>query len=269
MALKTKKIGIIGCGNMGGAIVRGLILKGLAKPGDILLNDKDLEKVTRLAKKTGCAGADIASILKKTSILVLAIKPQDFNAFSGQIASGINGHTIVSVMAGVKTRNICQKLGKNVPIARAMPNMAALIGESVTCVAFSALVKEKKRIKDIFSGIGKVVEVKEDVLDAVTALSGSGPAYLFYLADAMIKAGRHIGLDEKTSEELVIQTLYGAAAVLRRSGAKADELIKKVASKGGTTEAALTVFEKKKLHRTVKDAIRAAHRRSKQLSKGA
>ena len=262
------KISIIGCGNMGGAIARGMVEKRIVSAGAILLSDIDNAKAQALAKETGAKVGELEQAVKDSDYLVIAVKPQDSGQILKEISSYIGDQTIVSIMAGVKIKGITEKLGKEVPVVRAMPNMGSFVGEGITCISRSLSVENLEDVKGIFSGIGKVLEVEEEALDAVTALSGSGPAYLFYLASAMISAGKKAGLDEATAKELVIQTLYGSASLLRKAEASAEELIRKVASKGGTTEAALSVFEEKKMKSVIEEAVEKAKKRSEELSRG-
>jgi pyrroline-5-carboxylate reductase len=261
-------IGIIGCGNMAGAIVRGMVRKGIAGKGSILLNDKDISKANALAEETGCRREELHSVAQGSDVLLIAVKPQDSDVLLSEMSADIAGQTVISVMAGVRISQITAKLGKELPVARAMPNMAAFVGESITCVSYNSLVQMREEVKAVFSSIGKVLEVEEGSLDAVTALSGSGPAYLFYLADAMMSAGEKVGLDKATTNELVVQTLYGAAAFMKDSENSPEELIKKVASKGGTTEAALKVFSEMNFKMAVEEAIARAKQRSEELSGG-
>lgn len=262
-------VGIIGCGNMGAAITRGMIAKDILPADSIFLYDKDIEKLERLSGDTGCAKGDLAQMVRGCTYLIIAVKPQDFDALAKVIAPDMVDQTIISVMAGVKTSDITRKLGKGVPVVRAMPNMAAAVSESITCVTCNDASKIDEGIKSVFAGIGKVMEVDESFMDAVTAVSGSGPAYLFYLAEAMIEAGRKLGFGEVAARELVIQTLYGSAVLLRKGEASPSELIKKVASKGGTTEAALNVFNETDMMNIIKNAIVRAKERSEELSGGA
>jgi len=263
------KIGIIGCGNMGSAILRGLLAKNIACADSIVVNDKDTGKAEAAALSSECRHAELSALIKSADYLIIAVKPQDSEVLLKKLSGLIAGQTIISVMAGVKISTITGLLGKKLPVARAMPNMAAAIGESMTCVSFNDLVDEKEEVKKIFSGIGRVVEVEEALLDAVTAVSGSGPAYLFYLADAMISAGEKAGLEPAVAKELVTQTLYGASSLLKNNmDISAGEHISAVASKGGTTEAALSVFEERELKDIIEAAITRAKQRSEELSGG-
>ncbi len=261
-------IGVIGCGNMGSAIVRGMVDKGIFPPGEIYLYDKISKKAEALACETGTHLGDLSQMVRGSEYLLIAVKPQDSEKLFRQIAGDIVDQTIISVMAGVSIKTIAGMIGKEVPIVRAMPNMAAFAGESITCVSLNGGVQRAEEIKKMFTGIGNVLEVEEAHMDAVTALSGSGPAYLFYLAEAMMEAGEEVGLSRDVSEKLVVHALYGAAVLLKEHGESPEELIDKVASEGGTTEAALLVFEKHGLKEIMKDAIYRARERSKELSEG-
>ncbi len=260
-------VGIIGCGNMGSAIVRGMVEKKVLGGDSIFLYDKDIQKSETLAGKTGCALGELSRMVRGSDLLIIAVKPQDSEALFREIASDIADQTVVSVMAGVSIEVITGRLGK-VPVVRAMPNMAAVVSEGVTCIARNDLVKRMEEVKNIFTGIGSVVEIEEKFMDAVTALSGSGPAYLFYLAGSMIEAAVEMGIDERKAEMLVKQTLYGASCLLRGADENPEKLIEKVASRGGTTEAALGVFKEDDLKGIIKTAIKKARERSGELSKG-
>ncbi|MGB2661309.1 MAG: pyrroline-5-carboxylate reductase [Candidatus Omnitrophota bacterium] len=262
------KIGIIGCGNMGGAIVRGMVNKGIVEGKNIYLEDKDINKSASLAKETGALDEDLCFLMSKSDIVIIAVKPQDFDHLSEGIVSEVAGQTFISVMAGINIDTIVKKLGREVPVARAMPNMGAFVAEGVTCLSYNSLVNKKEEVRSVFSGIGEVFEVEEGAMNAVTAVSGSGPAYLFYLADAMISAAEKSGLDKDTAAKLVEQTLLGSTMLLKKSGESPGELISKVASRGGTTEAALSVFDAENLKSIIENAIQKAKERSEELSKG-
>ena len=266
--MKTLKVGIIGAGNMGGAIARGLLAKKIARPGDIFVADKDKKKEASVARELGVKRAPIEKIAKTSDFMIISVKPQDSEEVLEELACHIKYQTIISVMAGVKIKTINSALGSNVPVVRAMPNMPAKIGKGITCVAFNGRVRDKRNVVKIFSGIGEVVETNEGSLDAVTALSGSGPAYLFYFAESLISAGVKAGLKKDLAEKLAIETLYGASSLLKacECGTTA-KLISCVASKGGTTEAALKVFKSEKFKATVERAVARAAARSRELSK--
>ena len=233
------KVGIIGCGNMGGAILKGVIRERVVMPSDIALNDKISSKMAELSSVTGAGEVDLRSVVEEADYLVVAVKPQDSEQLLKEVAGYLSGQTVISIMAGVKINTMMSFLGDKVPVVRAMPNMCAFVNQSITCLAFNPFVREKEKIRSIFSGIGRVIEVEEEQLDAVTAVSGSGPAYLFYFADAMINSAKKVGLKEDLAKDLVIQTLSGAVELLKaEKDLSIEELICSVASKGGTTEAA-------------------------------
>lgn len=262
------KIGIIGCGNMGGALARAMVRKGVAEKKSILLNDKDIRKAACLAKELGAPQKDLWSLLKASDIIIVAVKPQDFNALGVLVRDYADSKTIVSIMAGKSLKDMREAIGKGASLVRTMPNMPAMIGEGVTCLAYKGNVKHLRKVKEIFESVGKVMVVNESYLDAVTAVSGSGPAYLFYLADAMIAAAKAAGLGEKAATELVLHTLHGASALLKHSGEDPGDLMRRVTSKKGTTEAALSIFDKHGFKLTVKKAILKAKKRSQELSAG-
>lgn len=267
MSIISKTIGIIGCGNMGSSIACALVEKGGVLPQEISLYDTVIAKKDVLAEKIGCQKKDLTDLVKSSGILVIAVKPQDFDNLAGKISRNIkDSHILVSIMAGIKTRTIAEKIGKNIAVARAMPNMAAVVRESMTGISYNAKVRNRDEVRAIFTCMGKVIEIEERFMDAVTALSGSAPAYLFYLAYSMMEAGESFGLDEKNVKELVVQTLYGAALLMRDSGSMPKDLIKKVASKGGTTESALLVLEERKVKDAIKEAVAKAKKKAGELS---
>lgn len=266
--MKDLKVTIIGCGNMGSAISQGIVAGKILKPSSVFLYDKISEKAKSLAKKTGCAYKGLPQAINDADILIVAIKPQDFENLFSLISKEIAGKTIASVMAGISIKTIASKVSPKTPIARIMPNIAAFMGESISVLSFNRQVVLKKELNSIFSGIGKVMELKEAFMNKVTAVSGSGPAYLFYLAEAMIEAGKEPGLNEAKVKELVVQTLYGAALMLKETKELPGVLINKVASKGGTTEAALAVFRENDLKSVIKKAVKKAEKRAKELSSG-
>ena len=269
MNVRNLKVGVIGCGNMGRAIIKGLIGENIVSRDSILVNDKCLKKAEEIASRYGCSEAGLAAIAERSDYLMIAVKPQDSDELLRELSGHITSQTVISIMAGVKIKAIIDIIGKDASVARAMPNMAAFFGESITGVSYNPFVEKKDEVRNIFSCIGDVVEVDEDLLDAVTAISGSGPAYFFYFAEAMIEAGVKAGLDKGISSRLVAQTLYGASIILReQEGLSLRELINAIASKGGTTEAALSVFEKRGQAKIVEEAVLAAKRRSEELSKG-
>jgi len=266
------KIGFIGAGNMAQAIISGIINAKVYKPADIFLTDIRSGRVKQLCKqyKTKSAAGN-RELVKAVDVVVLSVKPQNFSQVLDEIRTSINKkHLIISIAAGITTKRIQKTLG-NVPIVRVMPNTPAFIGQGAA--GMFATKKAQAKLKDaerIFSAVGIVEVVKnEKLLDAVTAVSGSGPAYFFLMMEEMVKAGVKLGLKRETAEKLVLQTAKGAGILAAESASKGitpDVLRKNVTSPGGTTEAALKVFAKRNFEKIVNDALAAAAKRSKELS---
>ena len=267
-----KKIGIIGCGNMGEAILRGIISNRLVQPKDIMVSDVDSAKLDSIKKAYKANVTFNNSIVVKSSdAIIMAVKPQDMKAALLDISEFLGKEKIlISIAAGFTIKKIVSIIGKKKPVVRVMPNMPALIKEGFTAISFSKDVgkKEADLAKKVFSCLGETAEVKEKDLDAITAISGSGPAYFFYIVETLIKAGKELGLTQDTARKAAIKTALGSCMLLSRSTEDPSMLRKKVTSKGGTTEAAFKVFNKEGLGRAMRDGIKAAKKRSKELSGG-
>jgi len=260
-----KTIGIIGGGNMGAAII-----KGIAKKFKVAVCEADKKKAACLKKTYKSAILDLSALMKQSDIVIIAVKPQDIDPVLDQMAQGLRAkQLIVSIAAGITTSYIEKKLGGKPKVIRTMPNLPALIGQGVTAIAKGryALAADVRAAVNIFKGVGSTVIVKESQIDAVTAVSGSGPAYVFLFAESLIRSARKLGLDEKTSKELVLQTLSGSADLLKDSKESTDKLRKRVTSKGGTTQAAVEVMIKRHLPKIYEQALKAAKTRAKQLSR--
>ena len=265
-----KKIGIIGCGNMGEAILSRLS-NILEKSVSIMVSEFDAKRREEIQSKYKIiVEVDNNEVVKFADVIILAVKPKDLEPIlKGEVCCGVSKKKLlISIAAGVTTKHIERIVGKDVPVIRAMPNMAAAIGESISSISAgsSAGPEDMKLAREIFLTIGDVVEINEDLVDAVTAISGSGPAYFFYLIESLIEAGRAAGLKEETAKKLVIKTALGSAKLLEALKEDPGLLRSKVTSKGGTTEAAIKVFESKKMKSIIIDAIAAAKARSKELS---
>ena len=254
-------IGIIGAGNMGKAIA--VRLKDL-----LIISDTDPKKLraikNRSAETTDCN----VELVKRSDTVILAVKPQSIKEVLLEIKPYIKNKLVISIAAGVTTNAIERILGK-ARVIRVMPNMPSMVGKGISAVSRGRFSKSRdiNVARKIFSKVGEVVVVKEDKLDAVTALSGSGPAYYFLFTDLLEKAGVSIGLNKDLAKKLALATFFGSAEVAKASKLSMEEFVQKVASKGGTTEAALKIFKKKALERTIKEALISAFNRSKALSK--
>ena len=266
------KIGFIGGGNMAEALIKGVITAGVYSSDNILVSDVKLERLTFLAKRYQVQTVDTnASLAKKADILVLSVKPQNIK----EVLQGIKGELkkdilVISIAAGVRIANIAVELG-DVAIVRVMPNTPALIGEGASALFANNKAKTMLEMaQSIFSAVGEYVVVNnEDLLDAVTAVSGSGPAYYFLLMEEMIKTAGKLGLPADVAKKLVLQTAKGAsllAAEADKAGETVEQLRQKVTSPGGTTEAALKVMEDGHIGLLIQQAITRAQQRSRELS---
>lgn len=249
----NKKIAIIGFGNMGKAFYTGLIENKLAKKNNFYLSN------TSISNKIAVSNAEI---------VIFAIKPQILVKNIIELKFLLNSKLIISIAAGIQTNTIEKILGKNSKIVRVMPNICVKVGESMSCWVKNKNVDSNQIevVKKILCCVGKEIELKdENLLDQVTAVSGSGPAYFFYLTELLEKAAFKIGLSKKISTQLAKQTIIGSAKLLEFSNIRADELKKNVISKGGTTEKALEYFYKNKLDNIFIAGIFEAYKKALKL----
>ncbi|AMW98942.1 pyrroline-5-carboxylate reductase [Rummeliibacillus stabekisii] len=259
-----------GVGAMAEAIIQGFVKEGVVPPRNMyVMNKSDKEKLQKIAHKYGVQiVCEDRAILAKADLLILAMKPKDIQGAMENLFPylGVNT-TVLSVAAGVSMQSIEEKLGKR-PIVRVMPNTSASIGMSASGIAFNHLVTDSQ--KDVFIGmleaIGLVIEVEEDELHAVTALSGSGPAYLYYLVEAFEQAGMKFGLSQKTVRNLAVQTIAGAAEMLKQTNEEPSELRRKVTSPGGTTEAGIKALEEHDFKEIIMACVQNAEAKSRELS---
>lgn len=269
----SNTIGFIGGGQMGEALIRGIIQSGLYQANEISVAEPSQERRDYMTKTYAIKGTpDSTSLWQECATIILAVKPQIMAivlAASKELAGP--EHLIVSIAAGLPLSFYEQGLGRDdCKIIRVMPNTPALVLEGASALSGNKNVtqEELQRCEDIFNKIGKAVILDEHLLDAVTGLSGSGPAYVFTFADAMIDAGIKAGLPRPTAETLTLQTILGSVKLLMESGKHPAELRAMVTSPGGTTIAAQHVLERGAMKGIVMDAIEAAVNRSKELGKG-
>jgi len=263
------KIGIIGCGNMGRALINGLIAQRFTGKRNIFCSDRDKKKLKSVRLKFGVSALGTNSaLIKKSNVIILALKPQDVGRVCRDAVSSLRGKTVISICAGITTKTLEGYLGK-VSLVRVMPNMPAQIcqGISVMTPGKYATLKDRNEAKAIFSCVGEVVEVKEKLMDAVTAIGGSGPAYFFYLVENLIYTAKKLGISQSLAETLAIKTALGSAMLMDASGKSPQVLRKCVTSKGGTTAAAFKVLKKRAFGNILQQACYAAAKRSKQLQK--
>jgi|HigsolmetaGSP12D_1036236.scaffolds.fasta_scaffold00566_8 pyrroline-5-carboxylate reductase len=273
--LNRARIAFYGAGAMAEAIVRGLIEGGVASPGRItVMNRHNADRLEELRSRYGVAAAfDPAareSALSQADIIVLAMKPKDAAAALKALRPLLkDDQLIVSVIAGLSIATMQRLLGRPQPIARTMPNTSSTIGLGAAGISFSASVPPAGREQTlaIFGAIGLTAVVDESQLDAVTAVSGSGPAYLYYMMEAMIEAGVSLGLPPDIARELTVQTVRGAAEMVRRTGEDPAGLRRKVTSPNGTTQAALEVLERLRFREAVGSAMSRCAERSGELGR--
>jgi len=259
------KLGIIGGGNMGEAIIANSLKSFL-----VSVAEKDLSRQQYLQKKYRLKSRDIKTLAQKSDIVVLAMKPQDIDQVLGELKKYLSSEKlIVSIAAGITTKYIEKKLKPKTRVLRTMPNMPAMVAKGITaiCQGKHAGTADVKSARNIFNNLGLTVVVKEDLIDAITAVSGSGPAYVFLFMEYLMKAARSLGLNEALARELVIETFSGSVHLLKEKKLDPAVLRVKVTSKGGTTQAAMDVFAEKHLEQIIESALSAAKNRAKELAK--
>ena len=266
-----KSIGFIGAGNMAQAIIKGILEKNIFSASHVFTSDINKEKLDSFAKHFGISVIqDNKELVKKSDIIVFSIKPQTSAEVLNEIKSisNLSSKIFVTIMAGKKIDFIKTILGKDVAVVRVMPNTPALLGKGMSVLSKDGSIKEKDflEIKNIFASIGEVLELPEDKMNIVTAISGSGPAYVYFLAECMIATAIKKGLTQAQAVLLVKQTLLGASSMLKHLDYDPKILRENVTSKGGTTEAAIKVFLEKNMALIIEEAITAAKKRSRELS---
>lgn len=267
----SKKLFFIGSGNMTQAIISGLLEAKLVKAENIVCNDVVKEKVLNLQQKFGVSIADDkGKAIMGADIIFLSVKPQNMPEVFDETRNFVKKKAvIVSIAAGITTKFIEDSIQKEVAVIRAMPNTPALVRCGSTAVCRGRFVSDEQlqRAKDLFSSIGKAEILEEKYFDIITALSGSGPAYIFYLCELMQKAAERLGLSKEIAKAFAVQTVYGSGKMLDITKESANMLKEKVKSPNGTTEAALKYFESQNLSDIVFKAMKQATERSKELSK--
>ncbi|MPZ62181.1 MAG: pyrroline-5-carboxylate reductase [Propionibacteriales bacterium] len=261
---------ILGAGVMGETVASGLLRAG-RDPADLLLTERRPERVEELREKYAVDVVTNVEAAERAETLVLAVKPQDMKDLLIEIAPKTRrGQLVVSLAAGITTSLVESELPDGVAVVRVMPNTPALVDEGMAAIAAGSHCDEKHlaEAEDLLRATGRVMRVPEKQLDAVTAISGSGPAYLFFVVESMIEAGVHLGLPRATATELVVQTVVGSAKLLRETGEHPTVLRERVTSPGGTTAAAMHELEDHKVRAAFMTALAAACERSRELAAG-
>lgn len=264
-------IGIIGAGNMGSALIAGIVEGNKFKADQLVVSDIKKERADYLAKKHHVKKADSnRTLMKDCSTVILAVKPKEIRPVLKDIKNELrDDHLLITIAAGVPIKAIRDILKRELPIIRVMPNTPAMVGMGITAISPGTLAKARDidMAVKIFSQVGETVIVDEEMMDAVTALSGSGPGYIFYIMEALVDAGIKLGLKKEIALALAVQTTLGTAKLAKESEDSLAELRDKVTSPGGTTSKGLTVMSERGLADIIIDAVEAACRRSKELSK--
>jgi pyrroline-5-carboxylate reductase len=265
----VKRIAILGTGRIGEALLAGLLSSGWS---DIVATSRSETRVAELHERHGVeATTSNADAVTGAAVVVVAVKPQDIDALLASIRDAVTPEqTVLTVAAAIPTAYIEQRLPEGVPVVRAMPNAPSTVHEGMAGIAAGAHASDDQLAvaEDVLSHLGRVVRVPESAMDAITAVSGSGPAYFALLAEAMIEAGILLGLSREISTTLVVQTMLGTAKQLRDEGMHPVELREAVTSPGGTTIAAIRELEQAGVRAAFLNAIQAAMTRARELASG-
>ena len=266
--LESSTFAILGVGNMGRALLTGLLGGGGASPDRVTVTNRRLEKSAALARLLGVkTAASNAEAVAGADVIILAVKPQILEKVLHELRGKAPDALYISVAAGVSTEKIERALGGSPRVVRAMPNTPALVMESATAVSSGQFAREAdlELAMTLFRKVGRVVSVEEYHLDAVTGLSGSGPAYLMLIVEAFADAGVKVGLSREIATELAVQTIRGSARLLQETGEHPGKLKDMVTSPGGTAIAGLHTLEEGGLRTTIMNAVEAATRRAREL----
>ena len=269
-ATGSRTVAILGVGVMGSTLLSGLIRSG-RDAADLVITGRNVERADELASTYGVRRMSNIDAALGADTLVLVVKPQDMDGLLAEIRDHVRpGALVVSLAAGITTGFLEERLPEGTAVVRVMPNTPALVDEGMTAISPGQHCDEEhlSEAEELLRSCGKVLRIAEKHQDAVTAISGSGPAYIFYVVEAMIEAGVLLGMPRATSTELVVQTLYGAATMLKETGQHPTVLREQVSSPGGTTMAALRQLDDHKVRAAFVTAMEAAAERSRQLASG-
>jgi pyrroline-5-carboxylate reductase len=267
-ASRQYRLGIIGGGNMAEAIVRGALDQKILTPEQLVISDPQPQRREVFAAWQVEVTRDNQQVVAQSDQLMLAVKPQMLSVLTDILKQiDVERQVVISIMAGITTARISELIGGRARVIRVMPNTPLMVGLGMSAIALGehATERDAELTMRLFAAAGEADLVDESLMDAVTAVSGSGPAYLFYLAEAMVEAAGAMGFDDALSQRLVRQTLRGAAELLARSPEDAAQLRRRVTSPGGTTEAAISHMEDGDVRSIVRQAVERAAQRSREL----
>jgi pyrroline-5-carboxylate reductase len=272
VSIKGKQVGFLGAGNMGEAMIKGLLQAGLVPAASIGATDVRRERLEQIAKQYGIRSAKSnPALVAESDVVILAVKPQIMAAVLKEIAPAVDtGTLLISIAAGLPTRTLRAQLGRPARLIRVMPNTPALVLEGVTAIARAEGLEagDLETAQELFGAVGRVVVLEEDALDAVTGLSGSGPAYVAIVIESLADGGVKMGLDRATAMTLAAQTVLGSAKLILETGTHPGQLKDMVSSPGGTTIAGIAALEEGGVRRTFISAVERATQRSRELGKG-
>lgn len=266
------RIAILGAGRLGESLLRGFLSSGWRSPDELTATVRRPERAEELRERYGVSvGSSNAEAVAGTSLVVVAVKPQDIDTLLAEVGQLLRAEqTVLSIAAAIPTAQVEARIAPGVPVVRAMPNAPSIVHEGMAGICAGAHAGEANLAlaEDALAHLGRVVRVPESAMDAVTALSGSGPAYFALLAEAMIEAGILLGLSREISTRLVVQTMFGTAKLLRDEKMHPVELREAVTSPGGTTTRAIRELEQAGVRAAFLNAINAAMERSRELAAG-
>lgn len=264
-------IAVLGAGKMGEALLSGLLRAGVVAPSEVLAAVRRSERASQLRDTYGVEVADAATAVSRAQTLVITVKPQDMPALLDEVAAAVSADKLViSVAAGITTSFIERKLPPDTPVVRVMSNTPVVVDEAMSVISPGSHAGEPhlRRAEELLRSVGKVLRIPESQQDAATALSGSGPAYVYFLVEAMVDAGILLGMPRATALDMVRQAVYGAATMLRDSGEHPVILREAVTSPGGTTISAIRELERHGVRAAFLAAIEAARDRGRELGGG-
>ena len=270
MKARLRQLGFVGAGNMAGAIIKGLLDAGIQQPSDVWVADSVAEQLRRVRRRYGVGGAtDNRALVAGSRVVVLAVKPQVIDDVLAEIRPVVRHNQLfISIAAGVPLRRLERQLGGSARVVRVMPNTPALLGKGISVLVkgWRATAADLRASLRLFRAVGDALAVDDErLLDPVTGVSGSGPAYVYRFAEALIEAGTAQGLASEVAGRLVFRTMEGAAAMLLESGMTPKQLREMVSSPGGTTLAGLAALDEAGFMRSVARAVEAATGRSREL----
>lgn len=265
---KLFKLGVIGCGFMAQSILKGVVASDFLRAKKVVASDVNDEALDSAAELGVMGTTNNKYLVENSEYVLFAVKPQNFESVCQSLEGAVPAK-VISIMAGVKRDKIKAALGRDTKVARCMPNLPCSIGSGVIGVDmtdFNSSQDDLEFISGVLNCLGTVLSVREEKMDAVTGISGSGPAYVFMFIDALIDAGIKQGLTRNEATVLAVQTVMGSAEMVEHSDVPVTDLIKRVCSKGGTTIEAVKVLEERNFRGIVDEAVAACTKRSKELS---